>query len=342
MASIFIKTGSPYWQIKYLAEDNVWRNVSSKIRHDQGRESKRKAMALCAEYTRRESPSARARVSEKWESWVFDYFDRRHGIELDGENRKAKTRMRARAAWNQISSFLDEHKIRTPRQLTYEIAAKYIDWRTTERKGMRKAHHNTAVVEFRFLSSIMKEAVKRGFTESNCIRDVEVRRIPGKQKDCLTAAQKSALEARISDPATPQWMREHWLVLTRQGCRCKEAFVPMREISESTGTMRLELKGGKMFTVQIHPDICPLIATARAEKRTHLITPQRNAPKIWWNFFRECEIEASIHWVRVTVITQMIIAGYTTAQVCAYIGHSEEVNRIYQRVHPHQITPPKW
>ena len=341
MASIFKKTGSPYWQIKYLADDDAWRNLSSKIRINAGREGKRKAQELAQQYSRKESPSARARCSERWERWVFDYFDRKYGAE-EPKNPKLTTRIRARAAWTAISDFLEEKKVRTPRQLTYTIAACFIEWRTAEHTGARTIHHNTAVVELRFLSSVMREAVRRGMADANCVREVQARRIAGKQKDCLTPEQIAAVESRLALDETPQWMREHWLVLTRQGCRCSEAFAPMHQVSETTGTIRLRLKGGKIFTAPLHAELLPLVEKARKERRAHLIAPQKNAPKLWWNFFRECGVNASIHWVRVTVITRMLLGNYTTAQVCAYIGHSEEVNRVYQKIKPHQIVPPKW
>jgi hypothetical protein len=345
MATILKHKRSPFWQIKYLADDGLWRTVSSKVPVADGKKGKARAAGIAAEYSKREAPDARARTSERWNSWVVEFFNRKYGTADDPKNPKRETRLRAQAAWSHILEFLELHRIKSPRQLSYNTAEKFIGWRTTKQPGKQAAaHHNTAVTEIRFLSLVMREAVRRGMADANCIREVEARRIPGKQKDAFTAEQKELIEAKLKN--APQWMQEHWLVLTRQGCRCAEAFVPMHRISEPQNTMHLRLKGGKIHTAAIHPDLLPLIAKAREAKReTLVIAPgnPKNAPKEWWNFFRkECGIAASIHWVRVTVITRMLISGYTTAQVCAYIGHSEEVNKIYRKIKPHEVKPPSW
>lgn len=338
MASIYKKTRSPFWYVRYRDESTgLWKDRSTGIRLTDD-DSKRKAKAAAFKLTCAESSDGRSRVAERWESWVFEYFDIRYGADVE----KNLTRIRARAAWDAIGVYLAERGVRTARQLTYSVAAGYFEWRKAQTWGGRKICHNTAVTEIRFLSVAMREAVRRGFADANCVRDVETRRERGKQKDAFTTEQLRRIEMELRRDEVPEWMREHYLVLSRQGCRSSEAFVPMEKVDEKHMTLRLLLKGGQEYTAPLHPDLLPLVVKARSEKRSHLIVPVRYAPKQWHTFFHRIGMAASVHWLRVTVITRMLLQGYTTAQVCAWIGHSEEVQRVYRKIKPSELAPPTW
>ena len=339
MASIFKKTGSPFWYVKYRDDDTgLWKSRSTGIPLSDP-ESKRKAKAEAYKLSCAERSNSRVRQVERWQFWVPEYFDIRYGAESDGRN---LTRIRARSAWASIAAYLAECKVATPRQMTYKVAAGYFEWRKARKRGGRCITHNTAVTELRFLSVAMREAVRRGYAEANCVRDVETRREAGKQKDAFTVEQLRRIEMELRRDETPEWMREHYLVLSRQGCRSSEAFVPMRNVDERNMTIRLLLKGGKEYTAPLHPDLLPLVAKAREEKRKFLINPVRYAPKQWHTFFRRIGMESSVHWLRVTVITRMLLQNYSTAQVCAWIGHSEEVQRVYRKIKPSELAPPTW
>ena len=298
MASIFKRKGSPFWYVKYRdADSGLWKDRSTGIRVDLP-DSKRKAKQQAFHLSCAESADRDVRSPERWDSWVWQYFDVRYGVESDERN---KTRIRARSAWAAVGAYLAEKKVKVPRHLTYAAAAGYFEWRKARKRGGRTITHNTAV---------MREAVRRGFADANCVRDVETRRERGKQKDAFTTEQLRSIEHALKLQDCPQWMREHYLVLSHQGCRCSEAFVPMDRVDEKNRTIVLRLKGGEEFTAPLHPDLLPLVATARAEKRTHLVPLMRNAPKLWWNFFRSIRIEASVHWLRSTVITRMLRQNY--------------------------------
>lgn len=339
MASIFERKGSPFWYVKYRDEKTgLWKDRSTGIRV-AGADSKRKAKLHALKLSCAESADGNVKSPERWDSWVQEYFDIRYG---DARVERNKTRIRANSAWNAIYSYLNENRVYSPRQLTYAVAAGYFEWRKTFDWGFKKIAHNTAVTEIRFLSVVMREAVRRGFADANCVRDVETKREQPKQKDAFTSEELRTIEQGLKGDDIPQWMREQYLVLSRQGCRSSEAFVPMREVDEKNMTLRLLLKGGKHFTAPLHPDLLPLVELARKEKRTHLVPLTRYAPKNWHTFFRRIGIEASVHWLRVTVITRMLLQKYTTAEVCAWIGHSEEVQRIYRKIKPHELAPPTW
>ena len=102
----------------------------------------------------------------------------------------------------------------------------------------------------------------------------------------------------------------------------------------------LTIKGGREHTAPFHRDLIPLYDRAMEEKRTHLIDLPENASSLFWKFFKRHGYgHLSIHCTRVTVITRLIRAGYTTAQVMEYVGHcSEEVNAIYRKLKASDVS----
>ena len=91
-----------------------------------------------------------------------------------------------------------------------------------------------------------------------------------------------------------------------------------------------------MHTTTLHPDLLPLVARAREEKRPVLIPLPPSPARSWKHIFRRAKLpDLSIHCSRVTVITRLIEGGATPLEVREFIGHaSDEIQAIYRRLKP--------
>lgn len=325
MASIFERPGSRFWWVKYRDP-----GTGKILRKSTGIDvalpgARRKANGVAAKWTVREMAAPRTRELERWETWARPYLDERYKDRGSHKN--------AILAISDLMEFFKEKEIRTPRQVTHDHVAAFVPWRISNKK-LEKVKKNTALLRFVYFRVLMGEAVRRGFADFNLCRDAEHEREPSKEKLEISEAHQKKIEAELE--SKPAWMREQFLVLMRQGCRVAETSVPMERIDEKAMTITLKLKGGWMHTAALHPDLLPLVAKARSEGRTALIEgpPTGSWPAIWSDFFKRRELPYSIHCTRVTVITRLARAGASVVDICNFIGHSQEVNRIYRKLKP--------
>jgi len=118
-----------------------------------------------------------------------------------------------------------------------------------------------------------------------------------------------------------EWMRDQWLVMMRQGCRVAETAVPLDRIDLGAGAITFRLKGGRLYTVRMHPDLLPLVAKVRGRGDSVLVQANiRSATSRWCELFRSLGMPYSSHCCRVTVITRLLRAGHSPALVSAFIG----------------------
>lgn len=323
MASLYRRPRSRFFWIKFRDPS------TGKIRYQStGIDARRpgalrKAKAEQANRTQKEMSAPRTNERERWEAWAEPYLVQRYRV--------AGTLKGARIALRDLMSFFKELDIRIPRQVDYDVAARFVPWRTSG-KTLEPVHHNTALLRFKLLSVLMSEAVRRGFSPGNPCREVKIRREPSKQKEEISAEHEQLIEAALRTKAA--WMLEQWHVLMKTGCRISETYIPLDRIDEAAERVTLRLKGGKLHPTRLHPALLPLCAKARAENRPTLIGNTPDPVPIWCQFFKALGLPYSAHCTRVTVITRMLRAGHSPAVVCARIGHSETVNVIYRRLHP--------
>lgn len=326
MASLFRRKKSRFFWINY--RDPATGKVVQKstgIDASEGGPSRRKAKQLEALWTQREMAAPRTRETERWEAWADTYLSERYGDR--GSLRPARLGLR------DLLVYFREIGVRTPRQVTYSIAAGFVTWRLNTNL-LGKVKPSTARLRFVYLSVLMAEAVRRGFVEANPCREVELPRGPAKEKKEITVENQARIESELR--TMPEWMREQWLVLLRQGCRVSETAVPLNEIDTDGMTITFRIKGGKKHSATLHPDLLPLIAKARARGRSALIEGPAigSWSAIWSKFFIKRNLPYSIHCTRVTVITRLIRAGHSIAEVSNFIGHTEAVNRVYRKLKP--------
>lgn len=325
MASVFRRPKSVYYWVAYRDPATGKRTrKSTGIRADRA-DGKRLAKRIEADFTHKEMSSPRAREAERWESWADAYLVARY--------RNTHTLATAKMALRDMLAFFKAHDIRTPAMLTYHHAAKFVEWRTKS-GDLEPVSTNTARLRFVYLSVLAAEAVRRGYAQFNPCRDVKNVRVKPREKLEITPEYQAIIESELE--RKPQWMRDQWLVLMRQGCRVSETEVPMERIDTDRMTITLKVKGGALHTAQLHPDLLPLIERARTDGRKHLIEREsaRNWSAIWSDFFKRRGLPFSIHCTRVTVVTRLIRAGHSPALISSFIGHSEEINRIYRRLRP--------
>jgi len=322
MASVYLRKKSRFWWVKFRDPATglvVRRSTGIDVRAVDGR---RKAKRIEAEHTQREMAAPRVAEPERWEAWAAEYFARRYA----GAKGSA---LSAKYGLKDLMTYFRERGLRTPRMVTYADAEGFVPWRVSG-GTLAQVSHNTAMLRFVFFRVLMAEAVRRGFAPGNPCREVELRKHPPKEKAEITVADEVKIVAALE--LEPAWMREQFLVLMRQGCRLTETLVPLERIDEARRKITFRLKGGKLHTAALHPELVPLVERARQEQRATLIEPAPSAGACWCNFFAKLKMPYSAHCARVTVITRLLRAGHSTAKVCAFIGHTELVNRIYRRL----------
>jgi len=326
MASVYRRKHSRFWWVKYR-DPATGKTVRKSTGLDVVIPNARKtAKGLEADYTRKEMMAPKTREAERWESWADAYFRQRYA-------NNPLTLVNSMKGLRDCLVFFREFGILVPRQVTYAVASRYVPWRI-EGKTIGKVCHNTARLRFITLSVLMGEAVRRGFAEFNPCRDVKVPKKPAKEKEEITAEHQALIETALKDEK--QWMRDQWLVMMRHGCRIAETRVPLGRINEcgTPATITFRVKGGKLHTTMLHPDLLPMVQGARAESREFLVDPPIGQTALWCQFFQRLAMPYSAHCCRVTVITRLLRENHSPALVCSFIGHSEEVNRIYRRLKP--------
>jgi hypothetical protein len=319
MASLFQRPRSRFWWVKYRnpATGKIVRESTGIDATLPG--SKARAKARASELTRRELLAPKTNPGERFESWASDYLERRYA--------KTGSLRNARLALHDLLAFVRERELVSPRQISYAIASEFVPW--LEKRGLSR---NTARLRSIYFSILLSEAVRRGIAEANPFREVRNRKAATKQKKEISETDQLIIEAALVEKK--EWMREQWLVLMRQGCRISETYVTLDRIDEKQETIIFRVKGGRMHTAQLHPDLLPLITKARTEGRKTLIEAPPSAGPIWSDFFAKLGLPYSIHCTRVTAITRMLRDGHSAAQVASFIGHSELINRVYRRLQP--------
>lgn len=73
-----------------------------------------------------------------WESWVPHFLERHCKSE--------KTLDRYHDSWKWVALWLQHSRLYSPRQITYKLAIRYVDWRN----GLQKAHRKDGLPQHRY------------------------------------------------------------------------------------------------------------------------------------------------------------------------------------------------
>lgn len=328
---------SPYWYLRQRDLDTgKWREEATGLRYGNDadtRKAQRMADRLSIEERRIGSPG----TSPAFAAWVPGY------LATHWANKSSTgTRRRMGVAWQALRAFLQENDITHPRQVKYAHGAAYLQWRRQNHIHGKKVGHNTALLELKFLSQLVNEAIRREFTESNPIARLGVARSPQKVKPELTDAQISTLRKKIK--SKPGWMGVAFEIALYTGCRFSECEIPMDDIDLIKGNLRLrDAKRGendprKFFTVPIHPELRPTLE--RLQRKGATVTCRLSQDKNGRinYFFRQCGVAASFHSLRVTFVTRCHRGGLSQEHTMRLVNHSSQlVHRIYSRLNVEDV-----
>jgi integrase len=330
-ASVYPREGSPRFRISYFCvrrQKRVHETSPFLVTDPQGR---RKALALAFQKSKAASADLSLGGAERWERWVEVFL-------LERYKNAEKTSARMIGAWHQWQAFLHAQGIRTPRGLDYNSVLGFVAWRRAQIKpsSHKAVSKNTALCDVRVMSVIMREAMRRGFAETNHCEKLGIQKDPAKQKPEMTEAEIELIRAALVKQ--PAWMQTCFEIALHQGCRLTETSVPLSAIDADCRTITFAAKGRKgvkhVFTTQLHPALVPLIQRIRREGATVTCELPQMAAKEWHFFFKGLNLgHLCFHCTRVTVITRMARAGVPISQAMAFVGHaSETIHRVYQRL----------
>src|SRR6476620_3323713 len=152
---------SPFWYLRRRNLDtHIWEEESTGLRYDVDAET-RKAQRLADKVSAEEHRiGASGKGSQAFAVWVPSYLATHW--QGAGDSKRRYT-----GAWRSIRAFLDRSDIVYPRQVKYSHGAGFIEWRIATPLNGKHVGHNTALLELKFLSQLMNEAVRREFAESN-------------------------------------------------------------------------------------------------------------------------------------------------------------------------------
>jgi integrase len=347
MASLFKRNRSPFWWVKY--RDPFTGKIvreSTGFKFSIGPESRR-AKEVEAERTLAERATARATSNEAWGKWVPTYLAARY-------SQSTRTRSRFESAWRSLRMFFTEHRIAAPRNLTREHCNLYFTWRLKPdiKNGKYRAGHNTALLEIKILSLLMKEAVRRGYAKENPARDLGIKRAPRKLYPELT---DQALQLILdSIPQEPEKYRtfllRSFLIARWHGVRLTETLlnpqtqVWQQEIKGQTRWMILfHQKGNREKPKLLHPELIPLLSKLKQDGAVQTYEPPDRPSRVWFNFLKKCGVKkllpnACFHSLRVTAATRMARAGVPLHIAMEYLTHaSTTIHQAYIRWQPEDM-----
>jgi site-specific recombinase XerD len=340
MAFIVKRKGKPFWLLRKLdPETGKWSQSSTGYRIDNALETRKaqlmaskagvKEMQL-AEGARQGGGLPSTRVNPAFNTWVPTY--------LDDHFKSLATARRVKTCWDVLKVFLNSVDVSYPRQVKYHHGEDYLKWRKVNAIHGRVTRHNTALLELKFLSQLMNEAIRREFVEANPLLRLGIAREPQKVKPELSDEDVKKLRAALANRAP--WMRRAFEISLYTGCRFNETEIPQDAIDLKSGTLRLcdskrkETDPRRYFTVPIHPKLRPVLedVVKKGESHTLKITTREFNTRIN-RAFHDAGVDASFHSLRVTFVTTCHRCGLSQVEAMRLVNHSTAlIHRIYSRL----------
>ena len=341
MASLFKQRDSTFWWVKFRDRTGKICRQSTGFRHTIGADT-RKAQELEARKTLEERQTP-AGLPGRWDDWVEDFIT----AAVAG-----RTRERYLTAWRTLRMFLEEFKIAAPREVTYQNCSGYVTWRCVpdKRKGKYQCGKNTAILEFKILRWIMREAVKRDYCTGNPAREVVLKREPRKLFPDLEDATLQKIYAAILTESKPMQAcyLHSFAISLLHGVRLNETNInPMTDVklAATPPTIRFVQKGGRERIKPLHPQLVPMFQKLQEDKATETYPMERtkNGRMRWGNRwtkfllrhgFKDDDGATCFHSLRVTVENVLREGGVEQRVRESYLTHehSADVNARYDRV----------
>jgi integrase len=352
MAFLIKQRASPYWHLRTRQADGSWKSKSTGLRIKNDLET-RKAKMLCGRSQVEEfSENKSNHNNPAFAVWVSTYINYHYA------NKSQATAKRMHAAWFALTRFLNANDVTCPRQVKFHHGEEYLKWRPKQKMHGRKSGHNTALLEIKFLSQLMNEAIRREFTEANPLLRLGVGRAPQKVKPELTDADIGKIRAHFKtliteDPnsaprdskniphpkSAGRWMSTAFEISLYTGCRFNETEIARENIDLASGTIRMcdsKRKADdprKFFTVPIHDRLRPTLEAfiESGEPVTCRLTADKNGRIN--AAIRASGVNASFHSLRVTFVTRCHRGGLTAIEAMRLVNHSSQlIHKIYSRL----------
>jgi integrase len=343
MASLYERNGSPYLWLKFRDKHGEVQQMSTKCRTDRTADVRR-ARQMEAEKTLEELKHAPIRSRDGW-GWVADFFSISY-------KKNPNTLERYSACWATLEIFLEHREIHGPAQFLRQHCFDYITWRKDpkglegKQRAVRKACHNTALLDLKVMRIVMQEAVERNLAPGNpCLR-LGIEREPRKLKPELADEHIELIRNKIptaENPITRQMLETSFEISRYQGCRISETRVHVRnDVNLEARTITFNAKGQKQFTTALHPKLIPLFEKLRADGRAYTWDPAADyrqwASLQWHKFFKRIKLSTTLlnscfHSTRVTVVTRMARNDVPISKAKNYVGHASGfIHETYQRL----------
>lgn len=323
--SVYEREGRSVWYVAYPNAMTGERICRATVHRIEDPTSKQKAYTEAMQLAKQASALMSGGQGTAWDLWVPQWLE---------VNFTGKTLQRYRdSSWKALRFYLHERQLPTPRAIRYEHGQDYLTFRTSQKRHRGTFYnYNTALCELRFLGSVMREAVRRGYCDANPLAQLGLSKRAQKEKPEITVEEDAKI--RLELLTRPVWMRECYQIAICQGCRLMETQVPLAEVDLARNAITFRGKGNKIFTTAIHPSVRPLAEAKKKEGARYLTDLPPMPAKHWWSFFREVGLpHLCFHCTKVTVITRLCRAGVPQGVAMSYVNHSkEEVHRVYQRL----------
>lgn len=329
MAHIRKHGRSPYWYLRTRAFDGKWREESTGLRWDDDKQT-REASRLAEKKTIKERDDWSDQRGHDFRSWVPGYLASRYRL------KGPATFRRSEIAWSTVQSFLLSKGLFFPRQIKYFHAEEYLRWRVNRIVHRRKAGHNTARMELKFLSLIMGEAVRREYAESNPFNQMIVPIQIQKQKKALSDDEIKAVRTAIKSEAP--WMETVFETMLWTGCRFNEASIDLTRIDFDRNDLTLidskrdPNDARRYFSVPLPSALRDRFLSIKetGAAKTVDLTSEKN-----WRFnrFLKKTVAATSHSLRVTFVTRCHQSGLSERQAKRLVNHSSTaIHDVYSRL----------
>lgn len=327
MASIYRKSGSPFWFIQYIDNEGKRRNKSTGLRTDSPSETV-KARAMRASMEAKELSRSGGPLDEgDWDTWVPAYLER--------HCETPRTLQRYSGNWQWLALWLQEKRYHSPRAITYRNALEYIEWRTNyKKKTGKRVGRNTAIMELKLLAMIMGEAVRLGHADANPLVSLKLKHDKPAKKPELTDDEIRCIREALK--SEPEWMRTAFDISLHTGCRLGETRIPLSCIDFIENKITFPSpKGGeaRAFSIPMPSALRPLLESLHKAKKKFTVEFPFQPSRRWQQFFIKIKKpHLCFHCLRVTFVNRLRRAGVPREAAMRLVNHSSElIHQIYQR-----------
>jgi len=325
MASLYPRKNSPYWWIRLKDAKGKWQSKPTPYRRDNPQETKI-ARARCAANTAEELSATGVTTSEKWESWIENFWET--------HCKNDDTKEGYKQSWLWLQSYLQEKGISAPRQVTYQIAFDFIQWRIA-RGGNKKGKpvkKSTALRDIKVLRLLMSHAVRSNMATGNPCFRMRIEREKPKEKEEFTDDQIKLVYAKLPKKEK-DWRYVAFRIGLETGCRLSETVIDFKHINLRSKVITFIDKKSNAYPFPLPDSLIPMLKRIKATGAQYTVKLPENASQLFGKFLEGIGLKThSFHCTRVSFVARLERAGVPLREAMKLVNHaSEMVHKIYSR-----------